>query len=152
MSRTLNPQLFGPLETPVVKVDASHQQVAKRIRDLEAQIEVVNQKMDRWAQILDGRIQQLTQSQKNTVEQIKLVTDGFNRQMAALHSKINERKTSDVKTQELIDRHNILVQNFENRIGQIQKITNEQEMKLIAYQATYDEVLREIRNLKSPGR
>jgi chromosome segregation ATPase len=151
MSRTLNPQLFGPIDTPVVKVDAGHQQVTKRMRDLEAQVEVVNQKMDRWAQIVDGRIQQLTQSQKNIVEQIKAVTDGFNRQMANLHSKINERRSSDVKTQELFERHNQLVLNFEARLNQIQKLSTEQEMKLMTYQATYDEILREIRNLRHPG-
>ena len=151
MSRTLNPQLFGPNETPAIKVDAGHQQVTKRLRDLEAQVEAVNQKMDRWAQILDGRIQQLHQSQKNLHEQIKMITDGFNKQMAQLHSKINERKTADVKTQELFERHNQLVHNFEVRINQIQKLSNEQEMKLMTYQATYDEILREIRNLRHAG-
>jgi hypothetical protein len=107
--------------------------------------------MDRWAQIVDGRIQQLTQSQKNIVDQIKSVTDGFNRQMANLHSKINERRSSDVKTQELFERHNQLVVNFEARLNQIQKLSTEQEMKLMTYQATYDEILREIRNLRHPG-
>jgi len=148
MSRTLNPQLFGPIETTAVKPDAGNQQLTKRLRDLEAQIETTNGKMDRWAQIIDGRLQQLTQSQKNVTEQIKYVTDSFNKQLAHLHSKINERKTADVKTQELFDRHNQIVHSFENRVGQLQKIVGEQEMKLMSYQATYDEILREIRSLK----
>jgi hypothetical protein len=152
MSRTLNPQLFGPIQTPVVNVEAGGQMQMKKMREVEAQVEVLNQKMERWAQIVEGKIQQLQVGQKNIVEHIKQVAENFSAQQAALHSKINERRGADVKAQELIDRHNQVVHNFENRINGLQKITSEQEMKLMTYQATYDEILREIRNIRPQHR
>lgn len=150
MSRSLNPHLFGPIETPVVKVEGAGLSQAhfKKIRDVEAQIEILNQKIEKWVQILESKIQNLHSAQKNLGEQMKQMGEHFAQQQAILHSKINERRTADVKTQEMLDRHNQLVHNFESRVSQIQKVATEQEMKLMSYQATYDEVLREIRSLK----
>lgn len=148
MSRTLNPHLFGPIDTPVVQVDPSYTQNNKRFRDLEMQIDNMNQKLDKWAKMLEGKVQQLHHSQKLLNDHIKQVSANFTEQQAAILSKLNERRTSEVKTQELFDRHNQVINNFEMKIQQIQKVATEQEMKLIAYQATYDEILREIRNLR----
>lgn len=147
MARTLNPQLFGSVDTPVVKVDgASLQQ--KQVGELEAQIETVNQKLDRWAHLMEQKIQKLTATQKALGEQIKMLAETTAKQNATIFSKLNERRVAEAKTQELFDRHNQLVNSFEMRVSHIQKVATEQEIKLMGYQSTYDEVLREIRNLK----
>ena len=147
MSRTLNPQLFGQVDTPLVKVDvASLQQ--KQLREVEAQVDLMNQKLDRWAQIVEQKIQQLSAGQKVLAEQIKQLAETTAKQNAAMHSRLNERRVAEAKTQELFDRHNQLVNSFETRINHIQKVATEQELKLMNYQSTYEEVLREIRNLK----
>jgi myosin heavy subunit len=150
MSRSLNPQLFGPTSAPVIKVEGAQQMQlqSKKVRDVEAQVEVLSEKLDRMVQMLDGKIQQLHGHQKALGEQMKQMAEGFSSQQAALISKVNERRGADIKMQELIDRHNQLVNTFEMRVNQLQKVTSEQEMKVMTYQATYDEVLREIRNLK----
>ncbi|MCB0349583.1 MAG: hypothetical protein KDD38_00270, partial [Bdellovibrionales bacterium] len=141
MARTLNPQLFGPIETPVVNVQPSSQAQNRKLNEIESQVEVLNQKLEKWVQILDGKIQQLHSNQKNLMEQIKNTAENFSKQQALMQSRINERKTAEVKTQELFDRHNQLIHNFEARVSQIQKVSNEQEMKLLSYQSTYDEIL-----------
>ena len=148
MSRTLNPQLFGPLETPVVKIDGE-QISSRRFGDLEAQISIVDQKLERWAQKMEKRFEHLTNAQKALSEQMGQVVHRFNRQQAGIMSKLNEHRLADGKTQELFDRHNQMIFNFENRVHQIQKLSQELEMKLMTYQATYDEVLKEIRSLKN---
>ena len=147
MSRTLNPQLFGQVDAPLVKVDASPLQ-QKQVREIEAQVEVMNQKLDRWAQIVEQKIQQLSAGQKALGEQIKQLAEMTAKQNAAMHSRLSERRVAEAKTQELFDRHNQLVNSFEARINHVQKVATEQELKLMNYQATYEEVLREIRNLK----
>jgi hypothetical protein len=149
MARTLNPQLFGTGEPLPVKGEPQSQSQIKKFREMEVQIEVLNNKLEKWVQILDSKIQQLHVGQKNLSEQLRQSVEGFSAQQAALHSKLNERRGSDLKTQEIVDRHNQLIHRFEARVSQIQKISSEQEMKLMTYQATYDEILREIRNLKS---
>ena len=147
MSRTLNPELFGPNQAPIVKVDGAVLQ-SRKVGELESQIEVVNQKLDRWAQIMEQKLQQLQANQKHLVDQSRQMAEHFSQQMANMSSKLNERKMLDGKTQEMIDRHNQLVNVFETRFQHLQKVTTEQEIKLMTYHATYDEVLREIRSIK----
>jgi uncharacterized phage infection (PIP) family protein YhgE len=147
MSRSLNPQLFGHIDTPIVKVEGSALQ-QRKVSEIEAQIEAVNQKVDRWAQMMEQKLQQLNTSQKALSEQLKSMHENFSKQTAAMSSKINERRLIDAKTQEMFDRHNQLVNSFEVRFQHILKVTTEQEIKLMTYQSTYDEVLREIRGLK----
>jgi hypothetical protein len=149
MSRSLNPQLLGTIDTPLVKVEGTTLQQNKKVRDIEVQIEMVNQKLDRWAQAIEQKFQQMSAAQKALSEQIKQVAEHSAKQNAAMHTKLNERRVADAKTQELFDRHNTLVNTFEARINHIQRVANEQEMKVMGYQSTYDEVLREIRNLKN---
>ncbi len=147
MSRSLNPQLFGQVDTPLVKVEGATIQ-NKQLREIEAQVEAVSQKMDRWAQIMEQKIQHLNAGQKMLGEQIKQLAESTAKQNAAMHTRLSERRVADAKTQELFDRHNQLVNSFESRINHIQKVATEQELKLMTYQSTYEEVLREIRNLK----
>jgi chromosome segregation ATPase len=147
MSRSLNPQLFGINEVPVVKIEGAMVQ-QRKLSEIDSQIEALTQKLDRWAQIMEQKIQQLHSAQKSNVEQMKQLADSFSGQNAAIHSKLNERRGIDAKTQEMIERHNQLVNSFETRIQHVQKVSTEQEIKLMTYQSTYDEVLREIRALR----
>ncbi len=147
MTRTLNPQLFGTTDLPIVKVEGVPNQ-NRRIGEIESQVEAVNQKLDRWAQMMEQKMQQLHSAQKTCTDQIRQVAESFSAQTAAIHSKLNERRAVDAKTHEMIERHNQLVNSFETRIQHVQKVATEQEIKLMSYQSTYDEVLREIRNLK----
>ena len=146
MSRTLNPQLFGPTESPVIKVDTSGI-AQKKLRDIENQVEVLQQKLDRMTQVHEAKFQHLVSLQKNLESQMRHIAETFSKQNAQIVSRISEKRGADVKVQDLIDRHQQLVTNFEHRLGQIHKVTKDQEVKILAYKATYDEVLKEIRNI-----
>lgn len=148
MARSLNPNLFGQQEVQTQAPDAGSQAALRKTRELEAQMDVLNQKIDKWAKILESKFQQMQSVQKNLGEQIRQVSENFSTQQAGIHSKLNERRSADVKVQELVDRHNQLIQSFEGRVSQMQRVASEQEMKLMSYQATYDEILREIRTIK----
>ena len=151
MARTLNPQLFGSTSAPTASAntDLIGQVAVRKVRDVEIQVETLDQKIEKWVQILDSKIQKLQAGQKSLADQMKMMSDHFTQQTSTLHNRLNERRAADAKVQELVDRHNQLVHNFELRLSQLQKLSSEQEMKLMTYQATYDEVLREIRGLKT---
>ncbi len=55
---------------------------------------------------------------------------------------------SDAKIQELVDRHNQLVQSFEVRITQMQKVMAEQEMQLMTSRSELKEAQRELARMK----
>jgi hypothetical protein len=153
MARTLNPQLFGPTSDPnpdLAGGNSAAQNMAsnKRLRDVEIQLDNLNQKLDRMAQVVEQKHQHVLTIQKGFDAQMRQLIEHFNKQLAVFASKINERRTNDAKVAELVDRHNQLVNSFETRLSHFQRLATEQEVKLMNHQATYDEVLKEIRSLR----
>lgn len=65
-----------------------------------------------------------------------------------LATKANERRVAEGKIQELIDRHNSLIMNFENRMTHMSRIMNEQELKLYNATAALEDARREIAKLR----
>lgn len=120
----------------------------RKIRDLENQIQVLTQRMEKMAQHVEQRLTHSQNSQKSLEMSIKNSFQEVAKNQATTTSKMTERRVSDAKIQDMVDRHNQLVLNFEQRMQAAQKVTSEQEMKLMTYQATIDEILREIRNFK----
>ena len=69
MPRSLNPQLFGPIETPIIQIEGE-QISSRRMGDIEAQVQIVDQKLERWAQKMEKRFEHITNAQKALSEQI----------------------------------------------------------------------------------
>lgn len=139
------PQMQMPTAPAVHEFEMS-EQYRRKIRDLENQVAVLSQKVEKLSSVLDQRFTTLSQTEKAFEQQVKERFEEMSASQAAAVSKLTERRVADVKIQEMIDRHNQLVLNFETRMNQIHKVASEQEMKVMTYQATIDEILREIRN------
>lgn len=148
MARTLNPQLFGPSEVPAAGPEVNQTYNPKRLCEIEDKIEILSKKIAIWMQASDSRQSEAQMNQKALSEQMCKLADQVNQQQSIFKNKFNERKSAEAQSQVLIDRHQQIVQNFESRLDQLQKVTREQELKIKSYQATYDEILREIRNIK----
>ncbi len=129
------------LEAQVLQIKAVLSQFDRRMDQMSAQINELNRdsqgKLDRYGQQLlrleDG-IQRLT-------------TDTSNR-LASLAGRVNERKVSDSKLQDLIDRHNLLVRNFENRLSSLQKLASDQEQALLSAFAALEDARADLARLK----
>lgn len=129
------------LEAQVLQIKAVLSQFDRRIDQMAAQIAETNRdnqsRLDRYGQQLlrleDG-IQRLT-------------TDTSNR-LASLAGRVNERKVSDSKLQDLIDRHNLLVRNFENRLSSLQKLASDQEQALLSAFAALEDARADLARLK----
>lgn len=152
MSRQFNPDLFEEDTAP--KTDISSlalgqlETLKRRVRDLELQNHQLLQKIERMALHYEQKNAQISAQQKSFDATMKQKFDDLHRNQTILSQRMNERKVVDTKMQELVDRHNQLVQSFESRMGQAQKVTKDQEMKLLTYQSTLNDILKEIRNLK----
>ena len=129
------------LEAQVLQIKAVLSQFDRRLEQMAAQINETNRdnqsRLDRYGQQLlrleDG-IQRLT-------------TDTSNR-LASLAGRVNERKVSDSKLQDLIDRHNLLVRNFENRLSSLQKLAGDQEQALLSAFAALEDARADLARLK----
>lgn len=174
MPRELNPDLFGMRKmTATVGIGPSSSQVGtsgtidmpslspkppgdietteafrRKIRELENQIQVLNQRMEKMAAHIEQKMQHHQNSQKSLEMSIKNSFQEVAKNQAATTSKMTQSRVSDAKIQDMVDRHNQLVLGFEQRMIAAQKVTSEQEMKLMTYQSTIDEILREIRNFR----
>lgn len=165
MPRELNPELFGPRQKPSgmsVQAPAASQSlptmslspthayetpeaVKRKIRDLENQVQVLQQKIEKMTMSFEQRMAHTQSTQKSIEMSLKSSLQEMAQNQANTISKLNERRAADAKIQEMVDRHNLLVQNFEVRMTAMHKVSSEQEMKLMTYQATIDEILREIK-------
>jgi len=61
---------------------------------------------------------------------------------------VAERRLQDNKIQEMVDRHNQVLQVYETRLSKVQKLVHEQEVQLMGAKGALEEARREIVRLK----
>lgn len=153
MSRQFNPDLFESENMPNTESSGfalgQIETMKRRVRDLELQNHQLLQKIEKMALHYEQKMSQMSAQQKSFEAAMKQKMDDSLKNQTILSNRMTERKVIDTKMQELLDRHNQLVQNFETRLSQAQKLSKDQEMKLMTYQSTLNDILREIRNLKA---
>lgn len=176
MHRELNPQLFGnqtPLEdigragTPAPPPGARVESAAvpyppNEIKSLEHQIgtlKVALLQMEKRTETIGARLEEMTRSVHARLERfsqaIVRLEESQNEsqqnttgKLAQIVAKVNERKVTDQKVHELIDRHNLIIRNFENRLHSLQRLISEQEMTLHNSNAALEETRAELTKLR----
>ncbi|MCB0411335.1 MAG: hypothetical protein KDD22_02345 [Bdellovibrionales bacterium] len=175
MSRELNQNLFNTpprrssstasatgIEKPIGTVKPSTESVhleeyqllmhnfeamKRKMKDLEFKIEGMSSRMTEIASALKARIER-TAGVSHRVEEIaKIGLQDMAQKHAQLTSKIAERRVNDTKVEELVDRHNQVLNQFEVRMGQMQRVISEQEMQLLNSRSALQEALKEIARL-----
>jgi chromosome segregation ATPase len=127
-----------------------HQVTAMRVAlmQMENRTEALNSKMEELSRSVHNRLERFSQViqriEENQSQQQQETTARF----AQIAARVNERKIGDTKVQELVDRHNTIVRNFENRLLSLQRLVSEQEMALHNAQASLEEARSEIIRLK----
>jgi chromosome segregation ATPase len=129
------------LESQVNTLRVGLMQMEKRTEAAQSQIQELARgtaaRLERFAAALARMEEAIGQHhQENTAKFAQVV------------AKVNERKVTDSKVQELLDRHNHIVRNFENRLISLQRLVSEQEMALHNSQAALEEARNEIARLK----
>lgn len=104
----------------------------------------LNGKVEELVKMLNNRFERFSQAIVRSEElQAKSYQETSGR-LAQMSAKVNERRVNDTKIQELIDRHNTIVRNFENRLHSLQRLVSEQEMVLLNSQAALEETRAEL--------
>ncbi len=117
------------------------------ILQLEKRTETIAFKMEELARSVHNRLERFGQTLSSFAEaQNKNAAESAQR-FATVVGKVNERKVTDMKVQDMMDRHNTIVRNFENRLMSLQRLVGEQEMSLHNAQATLEEARAEIARL-----
>jgi hypothetical protein len=162
-TRELNPALFGGTSSrrPTV-IDGSQQldmphvmQSDQKINDFGLQlgsmaehVGKLTQQFTEWTKSSHSKFERL-QSQIAKLEQNDhyIVTEAAQK-FSQVNTRFGERKSLDIKIQEMIDRHNSVLKSFEMRLTQMQRLLAEKESQLLATTAALNESKMEIARLK----
>jgi hypothetical protein len=171
MSRELNPDLFPELarearssapdsrlephgSTSVMREQdwrlllGQFDLLKRKFKEYEARLETTNTRLSDFINATKAKYDRLAGMTQRLEEMAKASIQDLAMKQSQLISKVNERRLSDNKVQELVDRHNQLVQSFELRLNQMQKVIAEQELQLMASRAEIKEAQREFVRLK----
>jgi hypothetical protein len=167
MARELNRELFGGLASreSAESPNASPQPVyakADEIRVLHLHIENLSKRMKEFesrVEVLTTRVEDMVTQNKQRFERVQghfqrsseMMQSGFadvNAKMAQVVSRVNERKVADGVVKEMVERQASLVQTFEVRMNQLQRVISEQEMQLMNARSELKDALGELSRLK----
>lgn len=167
MQKELNPELFSdvpktrravesPLSLQTMGVtDSNLHLMEAKVQDLKVNMHTLQDQMNRFvAQINEFakgtqvKIDRISQSvSKLEVSHHAAITES-GQKMSMLSNKLGERRTMDLKVQEMIDRHNNILRSFEVRMNQMQKVLSEKEAQLLATTSALNDAKMEIARLK----
>lgn len=161
MQKELNPALFsetGLYTTRVVEPTARESQVLLLEQKLTEAHEQIKKLTDSFHQVVQQvgdsllqihQRQELIQRNFEAIEkQQSLINRDFQNQLQSLSSRVSDKKASEMKVQELIDRHNGLIKSYEVRLNQVQKLMVEKENQSIQLQSSLNEARMEIARVK----
>ena len=122
--------------------------LSKRMKDYESRVETLTTKVE---DLVGQNKQRFERVQSHFHRQNEMLQSGFgdfNAKMAQVVSRVNERKVSDNVVKEMVDRQAHLVQTFEVRMQQLQRVMSEQELQLMSARSELKEALQELTRLK----
>jgi uncharacterized protein YoxC len=124
------------------------QQVKAVLGQFERRLDQLTARQNELARDSQSRLDRLDNQMIRLEDGISRLTNDTSQRVAALAARINERKVSDTKVQELMDRHNLMVRNFENRLSAMQKLAADQEQALLSAFAALEDARAELARLK----
>lgn len=174
MQRELNPHLFGApdksdtliadLDFPrgndnveginlalIRGVERQVQELRNQIKTLEARSAEAQTQVGEYTKLNTLRLDRAAQAMARIEQHLFKSVQDLNEKYAGVAGRLNERKVSETKIEELIDRHNQLVQNFDTRLKQMQKQQADREMQFLKAVAALEEARAEIARMKKHG-
>lgn len=115
----------------------------RKVREVENRSKATESRLNSLASTSKTHMERVQGVCQRLDSNIKSTTQEMASRLSLLSGKMTEQRVSDTKIQALIDRHNSVVQSFEQRVAQLQKVISEQEMKILNYHSTLEEIRRE---------
>ena len=163
MQKELNPELFGEKITKSRVVDNSQSQnpnspflaMESKIAETRAQLHQLGESLtsvvsqvNEFIKGSHGKFEKLNQAVQQLEQNDHVINLEAAQKISQVSAKLGERKTMDLKIQEMIDRHNGVLRSFEVRFNQMQKLMADKEALLVSAQAALNEAKMEISRLK----
>lgn len=161
MHKELNPDLFNEKKNSKMNSaesnssDSAQLGVDRQIFDLRMQNHALTEQLSKMTAAinefsknttmkLDRHQQTLLRLEQNNNNIIFETGQKFNQ----MNQKISERKISDAKIHEMVERHNNIVKSFEVRMNHLQKLLAEKDAQTNAMHTALNETKMELARLK----
>ncbi|OQW50297.1 MAG: hypothetical protein A4S09_00445 [Proteobacteria bacterium SG_bin7] len=157
MQRELSPNLFKDEQTPRTQ---STSQVSHQVSLANSNTKVVNDNIEalsRRIESFETRFEQITKNITLRMDrtmtmishvqtQINHVSNDVNEKIVQVSAKINERRLSESRTEDMIERHNTVVKTLEARLTQMHRLLTEQQTQIHSFASALNEARAELRN------
>lgn len=165
MNKELNPELFGEKKVVKSSLMESHPDLGttngnylntdRQIFELKSQNHALAEQLNKVVATVNELIKTSNvkfEKQSHLLSRLEQSHNGLateaGQKITQLSQRINERKSLDLKVQEMVDRHNNVIKSFEVRMNHMQKLLAEKEAQMITAQAALNEAKMEIARLK----
>ena len=165
MARELNREIFGssmvakereaaPVPVNYAKADEVRvlhlhiENLSKRLKEFESRVETMHTKTEDLVGTNKQRFERVQGHFKAQNEQFQNGMLDMNNKIAQVVSRVNERKVSENVIKEMVERHSNVVQTFEVRMQQLQRLMSEQELQLMNTKSELKQALQELSRLK----
>lgn len=165
MHKELNPELFGEKKIsknpmvesmqPVGVAANSYLNTDRQIFELKSQNQSLQEQLNKVVATMNELIKSTNMRHEKQAHMLTRLEQSHNglaleagQKISQLTQRANERRSVDMKVQEMVDRHNNVIKSFEVRMNHLQKLLAEKEGQMISCQAALNESKMEIARLK----
>ena len=122
--------------------------MGRKLKEFESKIEMLSAKWEEFSQMAKLRFERIQGHFQRQSEGMQSSFRDVHNKVATVASRINERKMVDSSMQDMMDRHNQVVETLETRLEQMQKVITEQELELMHSKSEMRDLLKEFAKLR----
>ena len=117
-------------------------------RKFEERLEIFSSRLEELTKLINLKTERLGVRQRMTEERQDEISQDFQKRLTAVITKSAEMPKMQLKIEELLDRQNQVIRNFENRMNHFRKVIENQEVQMFRALTELEEARREIARLK----
>lgn len=126
-------------------VESNQRLMRKEIKMLNEELNNLKIDMKELAKAHQFKIDRMGKSIHAQGEGLAYLKQEISRQYAELRGKLSEHRISEAKTNDLLERHNMIIGQFENRMAQMKRSMEEKELEYMRMKSELEEAYRQIR-------
>ena len=161
MNRRLNPELFNSTPTGPSDVQGSQytvlatrqmekelKETKKRVSHLESLLEVVQSQIRSFSDSNEKRTGAFSKALSELEQGFREQDLRRNRELKNLETRLRDQKIVDGQMESMIERFNMSLMQFENKLSSLQKVISEKQMTLISYRSIIEKIVDEVEKIK----
>ncbi len=165
MQKELNPELFGDVmysqQSPKTKVldtyklaneslvnEQHYLNLKGQVLSMAETIAKLVSQLDELQRTSHHRLDRMQQNISKLESNDQILAQDTTQKLNQVYNRLGERKSMDLKIQEMVDRHNSVIRTYEVRLNQLQKLLAEKEAQILASQSLMNELKMELSRMK----